>query len=159
MESATNFVPFQCTTDMSCILFVRNLCGKFGNSFHSFCFVSSNFDVIILYTGSCPAPMAIGETGSGKSTCLQLIHKLLGGTLVSQSSGKQIKSTFPLYWDNLAHPKTVKKVHVMTFQGGRKQTKGSGNKLALTTFVMTVNFSLDEDMRYACGYYIYIELR
>lgn len=106
--------------------------------------------------------MAIGETGSGKSTCLQLIHKLLGGTLVSQSSGESVaselvKSTFPVYWDDPAHPKTVKKVLVSTFQGGGKQTKGSGNEVPLTTFVMTVNFSLDEDMRYACGYHIDIE--
>ena len=108
-------------------------------------------------TGSCPAPMAIGETGSGKSTCLQLIHKLLGGTLVSQSSGESvatelIKSTFPVYWDDPAHPKTVKKVLVSTFQGGGKQTKESGNEVPLTTFVMMVNFSLDEDLRYAKSY-------
>ena len=100
--------------------------------------------------------MAVGETASGKSTCLQLIHKLIGGTLVSQPSGESvsselIKSTFPVYWDNPAHPKTVKKVLVSTFQGGGKQTKGSGNEVPLTTFIMTVNFSLDEDVRYAIG--------
>jgi len=48
-----------------------------------------------------------------------------------------------------SHPKRVKKVLVSTFQGGRKQTKEGGNKVPLTKFVMTVNFFLDEDMRYA----------
>lgn len=96
--------------------------------------------------------MAVGETASGKSTSLMLVRKLLGGTLISQSSGESVmselvKSSFPVYWDDPAHPNTLKKVLVSTFQGGGKQTKGGGNELPLTTFVMTVNFTLDEDMR------------
>ena len=96
--------------------------------------------------------MAVGETASGKSTSLHLIQRMLGGTLLSQSSGESVmselvKSSFPVYWDDPAHAKTLRKVLVSTFQGGGKQTKGGGNELPLTTFLMTVNFSFDEDLR------------
>lgn len=96
--------------------------------------------------------MAVGETASGKSTSLLLIKKLLGGTLISQSSGesimsKLVKSSYPVYWDDPTHPNTLRKVHVSTLQGGGKQTKGGGHELPRTTFIMTVNFTLDEDMR------------
>ena len=96
--------------------------------------------------------MAVGETASGKSTSLLLIRKLLGGSLVSQSTGDSViaelvKSSFPVFWDDPSHPNSLKKVLVSTFQGGGKQIKGGGAEVPLTTFVMTVNFSLDEDMR------------
>lgn len=103
--------------------------------------------------GPCPAPMAVGETARGKSTCLQLIQWLLGGSFLSQSSGESVsselvRSTLPVCWDDPAHPNTLKKVLVSTFQGGGKQTKGSGNELPLTTFLITVNFTLDDDIRF-----------
>ena len=98
--------------------------------------------------------MAVGHTASGKSTCIKIIQPLLGGggVFLSQSSGESvstelIRSTLPVYWDDPAHPKTLKKVLVSTFQGGGKQTKTSGNEVPLTTFLITVNFSLDDDMR------------
>lgn len=115
-------------------------------------FTCALIGIASFHKGSCPAPMAVGATASGKSTSLQLIQKLLGGTLLSQSSGESVmtelmKSTFPLYWDDPTHPNTLKKVLVSTFQGGDKQTKGGGNEVPLTTFLMTVNFTLDDDMR------------
>ena len=48
-----------------------------------------NFNVFI-FTGSCSASCAVGETGSGKSTCLTLMHKLIGGTFTSHLSGESI---------------------------------------------------------------------
>ena len=101
--------------------------------------------------------MAVGETASGKSTCLRLIQCLLGGVFLSQSSAESVatelvRSTLPVYWDDPAHPKTLKKVLVSTFQGGGKQTKTSGNELPLTTFLITVNFTLDDDMRFVYHY-------
>ena len=51
-------------------------------------------------------------------------------------------------WDDPAHPSTLKKVLVSTFQGGGKQSKASGNELPLTTFLLTVNFRLDDDIRF-----------
>ena len=62
--------------------------------------------------GSCPAPMAVGETVSRKSTSLLLIKNLLGGTLISQSSGDSVmselvKSSYPVYWDDPTHPNTL----------------------------------------------------
>ena len=100
--------------------------------------------------------MAVGHTASGKSTCLKIVQHLLGGVFLSQSSGESvstelIRSTLPVYWDDPAHRKTLKKVLVSTFQGGGKQTKTSGNEVPLTTFLITVNFSLDDDMRYIYG--------
>ena len=96
--------------------------------------------------------MAVGETASGKSTAIKVIQQLLGGVFLSQSSGESVatelvKSTLPVYWDDPAHPNTLKKVLVSTFQGGRKQTKTSRNEVPLTTLLVTVNFSLD-DMRF-----------
>ena len=81
------------------------------------------------------------------------MQNLLGGVFLSQSSGESvstelIKSTLPVYWDDPTHAKILKKVLVSTFQGGEKQTKSSGNEVPLTIFLITVNFSLDDDMRY-----------
>lgn len=104
--------------------------------------------------GCSPTPTAVGETACGKSTSLQLIHKLIGGKLLSQSCGESVmselvKSSFPVYSDDPAHPTTLSKVLVSTFQGEGKQMKGGGNELPMTTFLMTVNFTLDDDMRYS----------
>jgi len=97
--------------------------------------------------------MAVGDTASGKSTCLMLIQKLIGGVLLSQSTpeivtSELMKSTFPIYWDDPSHAKMLQKVLVATFQGVGKQTKGSGNELPVTSFLLAVNFTLDEDIRY-----------
>ena len=107
---------------------------------------------ILIFTDSCSAPMAVGDTASGKSTALRLIYKLLGGTFISQSSGESVaselvKSTLPVYWDDPSHATTVKKLLVATFQGGGKQTKASGSEVPHSTFLLTVNFSLADDMR------------
>ena len=121
----------------------------------------STYFIYFICTGSCPASVAIGPTASGKSTSLQLIQNLLGGVLFSQSSGESItselmKSTLPVYWDDPAHPKTLAMVLVATFQGGGKQTKGGGNEVPLSTFLATVNFSLDEDLRSVCDTYVWL---
>lgn len=105
------------------------------------------------FLGSCPAPMAIGEPASGKSSSLRLIHALIGGTFLSQSSGESVasepvKSTLPVCWDDPSHPNTLKNVLVSTFQGGGKQTKTGGNEVPRTTFLLTVNFKLDDDLRF-----------
>ena len=83
---------------------------------------------------------------------LRLIQQLLGGSFLSQYYGESVsaelvRSTLPVYWDDPAHPNTLKKVLVSTFQGGGKQTKASENELPLTTFLLTVNFRLDDDIR------------
>ena len=114
----------------------------------------------LVILGSCPAPLAVGETASGKSTCLRLIQCLLGGVFLSPSSAESaesvatelVRSRLPVYWDKPAHPKTLKKVLVSKFQGGGKQSKTSGNEVPLTTFLITVNFTLDDDMRFVYQY-------
>ena len=63
-------------------------------------------------------------------------------------STKLIRSTLPVYWDDAAHAKTLKKVLVSTLQGSGKRTKSSGNEVPLTTFLISVNFSLDDVLRY-----------
>ncbi|KXJ11350.1 hypothetical protein AC249_AIPGENE26517 [Exaiptasia diaphana] len=111
-----------------------------------------HYQKVLQVLGSCPAPMAVGETASGKSTCLRLIKELLGGSIMSQCSGESvsselIRSTLPVYWDDPSHANTLKKVLVSTFQGGGKQTKKGGNENPLSTFLITVNFTLDDDLR------------
>lgn len=64
--------------------------------------------------------MAVGETAGVKSTSLLLIRKLLGGSLVSQSTGDSViaelvKSSFPVFWDDPSHPNSLKKVLASTF--------------------------------------------
>lgn len=100
-----------------------------------------------------PCPMVIGEPASGKSSSLRLIHALIGGTFLSQSSGESVaselvKSTLPVCWDDRSHPNTLTNVLVSTFQGGGKQTKTGGNEVPRTTFLLTVNFKLDNDLRF-----------
>ena len=96
--------------------------------------------------------MAVGEPGSGKSTALSLIHRLFGGTFLSQSSGESvsmelIRSSLPVFWDDPTYQSTLKSDLVSTFQGGGKQTKCGGNEIPQTTFLLTVNFNLADDMR------------
>lgn len=99
--------------------------------------------------------MAVGNPSSGKSTSLQVINSLFGGKLVSQTSGESLsadlmKTTVPVSWDDPTHPTTLKKVLVSTFQRGGRQTKQFGTELPETSFLLTVNFTLDDDMRYFC---------
>lgn len=97
--------------------------------------------------------MAVGETGSGKTTALKLIHQLLGGSFMCQSTNESViselvKSSFPVYWDDPAKPYLLQKALSASFQGAGKQTKGRGSEIPITTFLTTVNFSLNEDLRY-----------
>jgi hypothetical protein len=106
----------------------------------------------IQLSGSCSVPMAVGNPSSGKSTSLIVINKLLGGKLISQTSGESLsadlmKTTVPVSWDDPTHPNTVKKVLVSTFQRGGRQTKQFGTELPETSFLLTVNFTLDDDIR------------
>ncbi len=96
---------------------------------------------------------AIGATSSGKSTALECVSKLLGMHVVSQSSGEYVcsglaKSTIPLSWDDPIHPSLVRQPLVSVFNDHGSQTKGRGNEKPLTSSILTVNFKMDDDMRY-----------
>jgi hypothetical protein len=105
------------------------------------------------FTGSCPVSTAVGDTASGKSTALKLISKLMGLQTVSQSSGEFIvsdltKTTLPLCWDDPTHPSILRQPLVSVFNGLGNQTQGRGNEKPLTSFLLTINFKMDDDMRY-----------
>ena len=73
--------------------------------------------------------------------------------MVSQSSGEFIVSglvnmTIPLCWDDPALPSMVRQPLVSVFDGLGSQTQLRGNEKPLTSFLLTVNFKLDDDMRY-----------
>ncbi len=111
-------------------------------------------EVVLFFLGSCPAPMAVGEVGSGKSTALDLTYKLLGGKYLSQSSGESVssdlvRSSLPVFWDDPTYQSSLKSILVSTLQAGGKQTKSGGNEIPQTTFLLTVNFNLADDMRLA----------
>ena len=96
---------------------------------------------------------AIGAMSSGKSTALECVSKLLGMHVVSQSSGEYVcsdfaKSTIPLSWDDPTHPSILHQPLVSVFNGHGSQTEGRGNDKPLTSFILTVNFKMDDDMRY-----------
>ena len=109
------------------------------------------FNQYILILGSFSVPMAVGDPSSGKSTSLQIINKLFGGTFICQTSGESLsaelmKTSIPICWADPIHPTTLKKVLMSTFQRGGRQTKQRGIELP-ETFILTVNFTLDDDMR------------
>ena len=57
--------------------------------------------------------MAIGAPGSGKSTTIDVIAKLLGSKVEQQATGEAIqsllrKTTVPLCWDDPPYPSSVK---------------------------------------------------
>lgn len=96
--------------------------------------------------------MAIGAPGSGKSTTIDLIAKLLGCKVESQATGEVIqsllwRSTIPLCWDDPTYPSNVKSVLAGTFDSKGKRTKGHGKEVPLTNVILAVNFQLDDDMR------------
>lgn len=112
----------------------------------------SLYNIAIFFQGSCPVPTAVGETASGKSTALRLIAKLIGMQMVSQSSGEFIvsdltKTTIPLCWDDPTHPSILRQPLVSVFNGLGNQTHGRGNERPKTSFLLTVNFKLDDDLR------------
>ena len=116
-------------------------------------FFKNNFYNKIFFIGSCPVPTAIGEPSCGKSTALKLICKLAGMRLISQSSGEFVVSglvntTVPLCWDDPILPSMVRQPLVAVFDGLGSQTQLRGNEKPLTSFLLTVNFKLDDDMRY-----------
>ena len=73
--------------------------------------------------------------------------------LISQSSGEFVVSglvntTIPLCWDDPTLPSMVRQPLVAVFDGLGSQTQVRGNEKPLTSFLLTVNFKLDDDMRY-----------
>lgn len=97
--------------------------------------------------------MAIGAPGSGKSTTIEIIPKMLGCKVESQATAEVIqsllgKTTVPLCWDDPAYPSTVKGVLACSFDLKGKRTKGRGKEVPVTNVVLAVNFDLDEDFRY-----------
>ena len=95
---------------------------------------------------------AVGDTSSGKSTALKVISKLIGMQMVSQSSGQFVvsdltRSSIPLSWDDPTHPSILRTPLVSVFEGIGNQTQERGSEKPLTTFLLTVNFKLDDDLR------------
>ena len=73
--------------------------------------------------------------------------------LILQSSGEFVVSglvntTIPLCWDDPTLPSMVRQPLVAVFDGLGSQTQVRGNEKPLTSFLLTVNFKLDDDMRY-----------
>jgi hypothetical protein len=96
--------------------------------------------------------MAVGEPSSGKSTALKLIDRLFGLHLVSQSSAEFVvsdltKTTIPICWDDPTHASVLKRPLVCVFDGIGTQTHDRGVEIPETTFLLTVNFKLEDDLR------------
>lgn len=107
---------------------------------------------MIPFSDACPAPMAIGAPGSGKSTTIELISNMLGSRVESQATGEVIqsllwRSTVPLCWDDPTYPSTVKTVLAGSFDSKGKRTKGRGKEVPLTNVILAVNFELEDDLR------------
>lgn len=96
--------------------------------------------------------MAIGPPGSGKSTTIEIISKMLGSKVESQATAEVIqsllwKTTIPLCWDDPTYLSTVKSVLAGSFDSKGKRTKGRGKEVPVTNVVLAVNFELDDDLR------------
>ena len=104
------------------------------------------------YSGCCPVATGIDAISSGKSTALGVIRAMLGLHVVSQLSGEYVcsaltKTTIPLSWDDPTHASLVNKPLMTVFNGHGQQTVGRGNEKPLTSFILTINFKMDDDMR------------
>ena len=96
--------------------------------------------------------MAIGAPGSGKSTTIDVIAKLLGSKVEQQATEEAIqsllrKTTVPLCWDDPTYPSSVKTVLAGSFESKGKRTKGKGKEVPRTNVVLAVNFELEDDLR------------
>jgi ABC-type phosphate transport system ATPase subunit len=73
--------------------------------------------------------MAIGVTGSRKSTTIEVISKIISAKSESQATGQVIQlllrqTTIPICWDDPTFPSTVRNVLVGSFDSKGKRTKG-----------------------------------
>ena len=83
---------------------------------------------------------------------LRLIAKLLGLHVVCQSSPEYVltamaKTSMPLCWGDPTHPSMLKKPLVSVYNGIGTQTHERGYEKPETTFLLTVNYKLDNSMR------------
>ena len=105
------------------------------------------------FLGSCPVATAVGEISSGKSTALKLVAEhVIGMHKVSQSSGEFVvsflkRTTFPLGWDDPTHQSSTRRPLVSVFNGLGNQTQERGSETPRTSFLLTVNFKMEDDMR------------
>ena len=95
---------------------------------------------------------AIDEISCGKSTALRLVGKLMGMDIISQSSGEFLVSnlritTIPVVWDDPTYPASVRQPLMSVFNGLGNQTQKRGDEKPKTSFLLSVNFTLDDDMR------------
>ena len=76
----------------------------------------------------------------------------MGMHSVSQSSAEFVisevtKSTIPTCWDDPTHASVLHSPLVSVFNGLGNQTQERGDEKPLTTFLLTVNFKMSDDMR------------
>ena len=76
----------------------------------------------------------------------------MGLQMVFQLSGKFVileltRCSIPLSWDDPTHPSILRIPLVLVFEGLGNQTKEQGSEKPLTSFLSTVNFKLDDDLR------------
>jgi hypothetical protein len=108
---------------------------------------------VFLALESCPVPVGIGAPSCGKSTAMRLVRKLMGMNIVSQSSGEFVVSnltvtTIPVCWDDPTYATCVRQPLMAVFNGLGNQTQARGDEKPKTSFLLTVNFTLDDDLRY-----------
>ncbi len=109
--------------------------------------------ITLLALESCPVPTAIGAPSCGKSSVLHLVRKMMGMHIVSQSSGEFIMSnltttTIPVCWDDPTFSSCICQPLMAVFNGLGNQTQAQGDEKPKTSFLLTVNFTLDDDLRY-----------
>ena len=78
---------------------------------------------------------------------------MMGMHIVSQSSGEFMMSnltttTIPVCWDDPTFPSWIRQPLMSVFNGLGNQTQARGDEKPITSFLLTVNFTLDDDLRY-----------
>ena len=78
---------------------------------------------------------------------------MMGMHIVSQSSGEFVMSnltttTIPVCWDDPTYPSCIRQPLMSVFNGLGNQTQSRGDEKPKTSFLLTVNFTLDDDLRY-----------
>ena len=111
------------------------------------------YSFYLLALESSPVPTGIGAPSCGKSTALCLVRKRMGMHIVSQSSGKFMMSDLtttmiPVCWDYPTFPSCTRQPLMSVFNGLGNQTQARGNEKPKMSFLLTVNFTLDDYLRY-----------
>lgn len=109
-----------------------------------------HYGTIVDHNGECPAPLVVGEIGTGKSLSLRFEMALLGclkTRFYSRGTREKYslllgKSSFPVGIDDPKNPHAIGELLVDLFNGGKSTTVAHGDIEPISTGIITANFNM-----------------